>query len=303
MSRLSLWMAAAVCIVGVARAAENGIRPISNPVFVDYPDVGTSVHPIFMHHQFPDKVNTDIGPVELGGDLQLYALQLEVQLAENLSLIAVKDGYIEFNPDNTDEGAFEKDSGFADLAAGLKYVFHRNAEKGCLASAKLVVELPTGDDEVWQGNGDGTLTPAVAAVKQAGPWQFQGTVGYIQALGDEDSSMLQDAWHVSYALSDKVFPVVELNHFHVTDAGDGGARFDNQVGGAVPSVVEFEGGDLVNFGASHADENADLVTLAAGLRVRAAGNVDLGAAYEIPLTDEEDSIIESRLTIDAIVSF
>jgi hypothetical protein len=299
--RLTTAFVAALIVSAVAAQAGDPIRPISNPVFVDPVDVGTSVHPIFIYHTFPDEVTTAIGDVEMGGDLQLYALQFEYAFTPELSLIAVKDGYIDFNPDNTD--AFVEDEGMADLAAGLKYVFHRNAEKGCIASAKLVAELPTGDEEVWQGNGDGTIAPAVAAQKVSGPWQFQGTIGYIQPFSDDDSAEFYDAWHVSYAVTDTFFPLVELNHFYVVDDGNGESRFKPQVEGAVPSVVEFEGGDLVNFGASNADQNPNLVTLAAGARFRATESIDIGAAYELPLTDENDSIIESRFTLDAFITF
>ena len=295
----------ALCAVAAPTFAQSptAIRPISNPVFVDSVDVGTSVHPIFMHHSFPDQVATTLGKVDLGGDLQLYALQFEIQLAENWSFIAVKDGYIDFNPDNTADGMFSSESGWADLAAGVKYVVLRDPDAGRAVSVKLVAELPIGDDEVFQGNGDGTLTPAVAAVQQIGPWQLQGTIGYVAALGDEDSSLFHDSWHVSYHLTDIIVPLIELNHFHVTDAGDGGTRFDTQVGGAVPAVAQFEGGDLVNFGASNASDNSDLVSLAFGVRVHATEMIDLGVAYEIPLTEEEESILSSRFTFDAVINF
>ena len=45
------------------------------------------------------------------------------------------------------------------------------------------------------------------------------------------------------------------------------------------------------------------VTLAAGFRFRLTDNVDLGAAYEIPLTDEKEGLIDSRITIDATIRF
>ncbi len=289
-------------LLGTAIFAEE-FRPISNPVFVDSPEVGTSVRPIFMYHSFPDKVNTTLGEVPLGGDLQLYALQFEIQLAENLSLIAVKDGYIDFNPDNTDEGMFSDQEGWADLAAGLKYVFFRDEDARLVASAKVVVEIPIGDDDVWQGNGDGTMSPAVAVAKQSGPWNLQGTLGYIQAFNDEDSSMLYDAWHVSYAIEHKIFPLIELNHFHVTSAGDGGTRFNSQVGGAVPSVAKFEGGDLVNLGASNSGDHPDLVTLAFGARIQITESIYGGLAYEIPLTQDKDGLIKDRITLDMVINF
>lgn len=292
--KVGMGMAGLFLGCAVAASAAGPIRPLSSPVLVDSPEVGTLVHPILIYQAHPDNLDTALGKVPVGGDLTVVAVQLEYAFTKDLSLIAVKDGWIDFNPDQT----LTADEGWADLAAGLKYVFHRG--EGCVASAKVVAELPTGDDEVWQGNGDGAIMPAVAAVKQSGAWQFGGTIGYIQPLSDEESAELYDSWHVSYELAPNFFPLVELNHLHVTDPGDGGKRFDVQADGGVPSIANFEGGDLVNFGAANADENEDFVSLAVGARYRCSDDVELGAAYEFPLTDEEASLMEYRVTADIV---
>lgn len=270
------------------------IRPITSPVLVDSPDTATAVHPIFIFQSQPDKINTTAGKVPLGGDFQVYAVQAEYAFNQNLSLIAVKDGYIVYRPDDT----LSDEEGFADLSAGLKYVFLR--KEGLVASAKCVVELPTGNDDVWQGNGDGAIDPAVAVVKKSGKWQMQGTVGYIQPINDDRSASLYDSWHVSYEIAPGVFPLVELNHMRVTDSGNGGKRFDAHADGAVPAIARFEAGDLVNWGARNADDNPDFVSLAVGMRYQVCPNSSLGVAYEFPLTDDEDSIMDYRVTADLI---
>lgn len=286
---------AAVAAIAAALAVQGEtIRPVTSPTLVDSPDTSTSIHPIFIHQTHPDFLSTTAGKVPAGGDFQVYALALEYAFNKDLSLIATKDGYIDFNPDKT----LSKEEGWADLAAGLKYVFKRTDD--LVASAKLVVELPTGDDEVWQGNGDGNIQPAVAAVKTIGKLQLQGTVGYMQAISDEESSSLYDSWHVSYEIAPGLHPLVELNHLHVTDAGDGGKRFDVHASGGVPSIAQFEGGDLVNLGAANADDNADFVSLAFGLRYQACKAASIGVAYEFPLTDSEDSLMDSRITADIL---
>ncbi|MEP6539238.1 MAG: hypothetical protein ABJF23_28130, partial [Bryobacteraceae bacterium] len=66
---------------------------------------------------------------------------------------------------------------------------------------------------------------------------------------------------------------VELNWFHVLDSGDYGNTT------AISGVVEFEGNDFFNLGASNSHENRDLVTAAFGFRSRIINNVDVGAAY------------------------
>lgn len=287
---------AAVLTAAASSVAADSVRPISFPTLVDSPEVSTYIHPIVIHQTLPDKLNTSLGKVPVGGDLQVYAVALELALGKDFSIIAVKDGYIEFNPDET----LTEDGGWANLAAGVKYVFKRSDD--FVASAKLVVELPTGSDDSWQGRGDGTVDPAIAFSKKFGAFQFNGTVGYIQPISDEDSASLYDSWHLSYTVG-KFSPLVEVSHMHVTDPGDGSAGFDNQAGGAVPSIARFEGGDLVNLGATQSDDNPDFVTLAIGARIGISDSVNIGAAYEIPLTDEENSLLDSRITADLVIGF
>ena len=98
-------------------------------------------------------------------------------------------------------------------------------------------------------------------------------------------------------------PLIELNWNSVLDEGDGGNRYDAQLGGALPGAIAFEGGDLLNWGASHGKDNANVVTLAAGLRSRVSEDIDLGFAYEIPLTNEEENLMESRITLDLVWNF
>ena len=276
--------------------AQDFIRPITNPVWHGPVGIERSVHPIFMHQALSGTLNTELGQVPVGGDFQVYALQFEIPLSETLSLVAVKDGYVDFGPDAT----LASSDGFADLAAGLKLVLHQDDAK--IVSTRLVVELPIGDDEVWQGNGDGLIAPAISAATRLDKVQVGGTVGLQVGLNSEESDQFYSAWHVSYALTERISPVIELNHFHTFNAGDGGARFTNHVEGGVPSVARFEGGDLVNFGASNAD-SGDQVTLGLGGRVSITDDVAFGAAYEMPLTDEEDGLMDYRVTADLHILF
>ena len=298
---LGLALLFGVSTLAIGEGSGRSIRPIANPVYLDSADVGMSVHPFFLHHEFPSTVNTTLGPVPLGGDAQIYAVQFEVPINEDLSIIAVKDGWIDFNPDNTDEGMFSEEDGLADLAAGLKWVVYRENES--VVSVRGVFELPTGDDEVWQGNGDGSVNPAVTGQCRHGPVQLIGTAGFTVPFDDgEESTMFYNGWHVSANVGDKLFPLVELNHFRVISEGDGEVNFTDHVGGGVPGVARFEAVDLINLGAANAEDNADLVTLALGARLRLSDRYDIGGAYEFPLTDEEDSLIDSRITVDLVVN-
>lgn len=292
-SSLIASLVAAGAAAVAAQADER--RPVTNPVYFDSADVGTSIHPIFIYQQLPDKLNTELGKVPVGGDATVLALQFEVKLAENLSLIAVKDGYVDLNPDAT----LSSESGIADVAAGLKYVFLRM--DGTVGSVRGTYEIPLGDDDVAQGQGDGVLNPGITLQNSQGALQVGGTLGGIVAISDEDSTLGYGSVGLSYEVCPYAAPLVELNYFRVLDAGDGGKRFDAHVDGGVPSVARWEGGDLINLGSSHGDDEPDFLTAAVGLRLKAGEKVSIGAAYEIPLTDDENGLLDSRVTVDAVI--
>lgn len=261
---------------------EDAIRPITNPTLFDLAIPQTQVHGIFIYNSMPDMVDTTLGKVPLNGDFQVYALQVEYALNERLSLNATKDGYIVFDPEST----LTDDEGFANVALGPKYAWLLRPEKGLASNIQLLYEIPMGNTGVWQGEGDGTFIPSISTLKIAGPFQFANQFGFkLPVDGDAESSVFYTSAHVSYKVNEWIRPLVEVNWFHVMDPGDGGPRFGSQLGGALPSVVAFEGGDLVNWGASNADLNEDFVTGAVGFRITPPGKpYDFGFAWETPLT-------------------
>lgn len=267
-------------------------RPISNPTLFDLALPTTNVHPIFIQHWLPDHINTAAGSLPLGGDVQVYALQFEIALNDRLSIVASKDGYVDMNPDNT----LTDETGFANLGGGLKYAFRLDPVSRTAVSGTLGFEFPTGNSDVFQGEGKGLTNLSVSALKLLGDWQFAGTAGLQIPFSDDQSTQFWTSAHVSYEVNRWFIPLVELNWFHVLDAGNGESSL-------VSSIVEFEGGDFFNLGASHANENRDFVSAAFGFRSRLADSVDAGVAYEIPLTSEDDSLMESRLTVDLVWRF
>ncbi|MEO8614167.1 MAG: hypothetical protein ABI600_03420, partial [Luteolibacter sp.] len=79
-------------------AFENARRPISNPTLFDLALPTTNVHPLFIYHGLPDNIDTTAGRLPLGGDVEVYALQLEYAINNRLSIVATKDGYVDMNP-------------------------------------------------------------------------------------------------------------------------------------------------------------------------------------------------------------
>lgn len=279
---------------------EQARRPISNPTLFDLALPTTSLHPIFLHHVLPDRINAGGGSVPFGGDVQLYALQFEYALNDRLSIVATKDGYVDMNFDNS---AFSDSTGFANLGGGLKYAFLLDPISKTALSGSFTMEFPTGNSDVLQGEGDGLANIIFSGLKLVDDWQFAGGAGVQVPFSDEQATMGWISAHASYEVSKWFIPLVEVNWFRVLDGGNGAGNFGGQLGGGIPGAVEFEGGDLFNLGALNASDNPDFVSVAVGFRSRLTDSVTAGVAYEVPLTDEEDSLMKNRLTVDLTWTF
>jgi hypothetical protein len=279
---------------------ESARRPISNPTLFDLAVPQTNIHPIFMHQRLPSYVNTTAGQVPMGGDFQVYALQFEIAVNERLSIVATKDGYVDINPDSSIWG---DESGFANLGAGLKYAFIYDPESSTAVSGTMTFEFPTGNHDVFQGEGDGSVNLILSALKLWDDFQLAGGAGVSLPIDDQLATTSFVSAHASYEISRWFIPLAEINWYHVLETGDGNPNYYSQAGGLVPVIAQFEGGDLLNFGASNASENRDSVTAAFGFRSRIVDSLDLGFAYEIPLTDENDGIMKDRFTVDLVWKF
>jgi hypothetical protein len=286
--------------VGSATNLADYSMPVSNPVYNGDARNVTMVRPIMIFHSLPDDIKVNSGGTEsklpLGGDVTGMAVQLSYAFNERLSLVAVKDGYFDLDADRT----LNDENGWADIAAGLQYSFIYEPKNNFIMTGRLVYEAPVGDDDIFQGNGDGNLAPAILFLKGWDKLQFSGTVGLVLPLDtDEENTLLYDSWNLSYAVTDVIRPLIELNHFHVLNSGDrsniGGSQDD-----LVAAITTFNGVDIINLGGEHNDDNTDLVTLALGSRFRINKWLDLGAAYEIPLTNDDESLIKNRFTVDAV---
>ncbi|MFC4993262.1 transporter [Rubritalea tangerina] len=274
-------------------AFANAITPISNPTFHGNALPKTNIHGIYMYHKLPDQISAAGTKVPVGGDVNIFAVQLEYAFNERISLIATKDGYVDFNPDKSVPQA----TGFANLAAGLKYAFIYDPTNEFVLSGSGVIEVPTGNRDVYQGYGDGAANLIMSALKLHDGWQFSGALGTrLPFDGREESTTAFLSGHVSYHVTEKFVPLLELNWFRVLSEGEG-------QGANLGQLLEFDGLDLINFGSKDGRVNKDTVTLAAGARYKFTDCVNVGAAYEIPLTNDEDGLTDSRITLDIVWTF
>jgi len=278
---------------------ESAIRPITNPTLFDLAVPRTQIHAIYMHQQIPDYLSIQGSKLPVDGDFNLFAIQFEYAFTERFSVVATKDGYIDFNPDGD---ALNSSEGFANLAAGIKYAMIYKPEDQFILSGIATVEVPTGDSDVWQGEGDGALNMTLTSLKMWDRLQTAGAMGlHIPFDNDAESFTGFLSAHLSYEVCPWFIPLVELNWYHVFEEGDGSTRFDDQP--PVSELVNFEGGDLINFGAANSGVNEDIVTIGLGFRSRLSQAVTVGFAWETPLTDEKENLMDNRFTADLIWEF
>jgi hypothetical protein len=249
------------------------ISPSTNPIFFEDPRNVTEIRGLFIQHEVPDAAGA--------GDVQVYAAQLRARLSENISLIATKDGYI------TSSNPLVND-GWADLAAGLKFNLIRDVANQRLLSGGFTFEMPTGEADPLQGNGDGELNLFLTGGRQLGcRSHWLSAVGFRVPMNSTDESQ-SVYWsnHFDMEVRRGLYLLTEMNWFHWTKSGQDGP---------LPGI---EGLDLINLGSPGVAGN-DIVTQAFGVKLKPSGNQEIGLAYEIPLTQRED-IIENRITVDWI---
>ncbi|MCA9427787.1 MAG: hypothetical protein KC994_22095, partial [Candidatus Omnitrophica bacterium] len=239
-------------------------RPVTNLNF-NHPFIWNEFRPVFIHQDFPDD------SALAGGDVQVYAAQIWLKLTDRLQLIADKDGYINFNP-----GGLPDQTGWADLAAGLKYNLVTDPAQEFVLSGGFTYEWTQGSGDVFQGQGDGIWDVFLSVAKGCGRTHFIGTAGFeIPQDSSEDSTAFHYHAHFDYDLCPQFIPLVELNGYHYLDNG---AR-----NGGLGAPLDFEGFDLTSFGSSNVEGN-DVVTLGVGFRTPINRCTSFGAAYEWTLT-------------------
>ncbi len=256
---------------------DDFISPMTNPVFFEDPRNVTELRGIFLQHHVPTGA--------LGGDIQLYALQIRARLTDRLSLIAAKDGFVvSSNPLIQD--------GWADVDIGFKYALYRDAKNQRLLSGGVVYDLPVGSPRTQQGRGDGEFHLFLSGGTQlcdCAHW-ISGFGGLIPVDDDANSSFIYWSNHFDYQVRRGWYAVTEFNWFHYVQDGD------DRLG-----LTGLEGGDLFNLGSAGIEGNS-IVTGALGVKYKPNRKTEVGLAWEIPLTDRQD-VLENRLTADLILRY
>ncbi|MEW6302586.1 MAG: hypothetical protein AB1705_03890 [Verrucomicrobiota bacterium] len=257
---------------------EKTITPVANPIFFESPFIQSEVRPLFAWHRL------DRGFLGVDVDVRVYAVQLRYAVNDRLAIIATKDGYIEFDPQGL-PGA----DGWADIGLGFKYALYRDDDRQIIVTPGLTFEIPTGNQNVFQGNGSGEANVFVSAAK--GWDNLHATVNLgariPMDMSQETASVRYGAmldyytckWFIPFAT---IIATTTLNS-----------------AGALPFASE--GFDLINFGSSNAAGTTQ-VACGVGFRSRVHKRVDIGFAYERGFEPAND-IFKDRFTVDLVWRF
>lgn len=273
------------------------ISPVANPIYFEDPRITSEVRPIFMQHWLPSQFDFHGGTAPLDGEVRVYALQLRYALTERLAFIATKDGYIEFKP----EGVLAADHayGFADLAFGFKYALVDSGEHQLLLTPGLTLTIPTGSDDVFQGDGSGEWNLFVSAAKGFNDLHLLGNLGFrIPNNFSEQTAQAHYSLQVDYRVHNLFVPFVCLNGYTMLTEGDDLLPVAH---GAAVVPLNTEMYDLINYGSSEVAGTTQIV-LGGGFRSELTKDLSVGVAYEVG-TSTRVGIFDSRLTIDSILRF
>jgi hypothetical protein len=267
---------------GAAGGFHRYVPAISNPLFNETPYITTEARLIYLHNEIPSDFITGGGHIDAG------AIELRAALTDRLGFIAPKDGYahLHFNRGLADT------TGFENIALGLKYAAYVNPAVDEIVTLGVLYEPPSGNLRTsgitLQGHGGGGfINLFVSGAKSWGRLGIEGNIGSNLAVDqDHDTSLIHYAGHVDYEICENLFGVFEMNGFSVVQT-------------ARRTPVNFEGVDLVNFGATNA---GTVITAAFGARYRLSDHVLIGAAYERPVTSRAD-ILGERVYVDMILKY
>lgn len=262
------------------------VPPVSNPLFNETPYITTEIRPIYLYNSIPDEFVTG------GGQISVLAAEVRIALTERLGFIASKDGYVNANFD----AVLPDTDGFANISAGLKYALFHDKTTQDILTIGVEYEVPFEDIDPGgielQGDGDGFVDIFLSGAKNySNGVSLQANAGANLALDGVDTSIFHFSAHVDYELFDGFYPLIELNTFVPIDKG---TRLTEG------ALAELDGVDLVNFGSSNRDTT---VTGALGFRYRFTDHIIFGTAGELPLTEDDNSILGWRIYSDLVIHF
>lgn len=255
-------------------------RPVGSPLYFEDPFINSDLRLVYLYHKFPKDSNLK------GGDLNVYALQLRLALTERLAFLATCDGY-----SHLESPILDDDSGWNDLALGLKYALLVDHANDFLLSTGLKWRLSNGHAKTLHGNVD-ELTPFISAYKGWGKFNFIADIAGRLAMDEHRGNHLL-SWnlHADYEIIDHLFfPLFEVHGVHYLSNGD---RLPLSDGGL----------DYANIGSNDV-AGSSVYWAGVGARWNIVEHLSWGAVWEFPLqSTQANDLFDHRVTTNLIFTF
>jgi hypothetical protein len=266
------------------------ISPVSDPFLFEDPRSLTELRPVFMYQSIPSK-----NYIYHGGNVEFFGAQGRVALTDNLSIVMSEFGGIWIHPGDGALPPYAGDrSDFANINLGPKWTFLRNERSGTLGAVGLWFEIPTGSGRIEEANGL-SLYPFLTMAQNFGrssygSFNVLGEIGYSFGANSRPSDFFTTMLHLDYDIGNlhKIYPLLELDWRYYAENGKA-------------HDLGFEGGDLVNFGATDVSGRNNLL-LAPGLRYKFNEHFQMGTALEFPIVGTKDWE-NFRWTLDFILRY
>ena len=251
------------------------VHPITAPNISEDPFITTDLRGTYIYHSFPRSQFLD------GQAARIYDVQGRFAVTDNLQLFLNRLGDADIHiPGGEDHGS-------TDLGLGFKYSILRDWETHQHVSLGASFEFGISGEDNFYDDDEARLFATFA--RRVGEVNVSGTANLRFGVGDEDprgdSDNLSLHLHADYPLHPIFSPVLELNYYNTLSNGE--------------NVTPYSGVDLANFGGA---EGEDVLSYGVGGEARLVDDILMRAAFEAPLTDNED-IFGYRWTVSAIWRF
>jgi len=256
----------------------NTISPVANFIYFEDPIIRNEIRPVYAFHRIPGDFITGGGEAFAGG------VQVRLAVTDRLGVFINQGGYLQVEPEFGPSFG-----GWADLGFGVKYALIDDKANQFILTPGLGFTVPSGDEDIFHGRGNGIWNFFVSAMKGFGDFHLTANVGYLQPNSTSiQSSTLRYSVQADYYCCRHFIPFVFFNGWTTTRSGN-----------FLP--LDAEGYDFFNFGAAGA-EGVTQGTVGAGFRVRLTDALDFGIAYEKAVI-EPLGLFDDRFTFDLSFRF